>query len=276
MRSRLILVLAAALTTLFGDGIAAADTGGTGGAYLNDDSTPVAEVRTGGSVPGESVSAGRGAAPVCAYTALPEEAVVYEPDGAEVVQSAPGRWYTVACDGQPPPGGVSYVFISAVDPVDPVVLAEEARRALPLTAPDVRTSPSAEDDQLVGVPTWLWVGDAWAPLTATASLPGVSVTVTATPESVVWEMGNGDRVVCRGAGMAYDPSRPDGEQSTDCSYTYDRASGHQPGERYRVTATMTWQVSWTVSGAAGGGSLGALSRSTTFGLRVTEAQALNT
>lgn len=251
---------------------AGAEGAATGGADV-EDGTPVAEVRTGGSRPGESASAGRGAAPVCAYTALPEDAVVYEPDGTEVVQSAPGRWYTVACDGQPPPGGVSYVFISTVDPA---VLAEQAKRALPLTAPDVQTSPSAEDDQLVGVPTWLWVGDAWAPLTATASLPGVSVTVTATPESVVWDMGNGDRVVCRGGGTAYDPNRPDGEQSTDCSYTYDRASGHQPGERYRVTATMTWQVSWTVSGAAGGGSLGALSRSTAFGLRVTEAQALNT
>ncbi len=273
MRSWLTLVVATALTALFSVGVAAADTGGTGGAYLDDDSTPVAEVRTGGSTPGKSAPVNTGGAPVCSYTALPEDAAVYEPDGTEVVQSSPGRWYTVACDGEPPPGGDSYVFISTVDPA---VLAEQAKRALALTAPDVRTSPSADGDQLVGVPTWLWVGDAWAPLTATASLPGVSVTVTATPESVVWDMGNGDRLVCRGAGTAYDPDRPDGDQSTDCAYTYDRASGHQPGQRYPVTATTTWQVSWSASGAAGGGSLGALSRSTTFGLRVAEAQALNT
>ena len=196
---------------------------------------------------------------------------MYEPDGSEIVQTTPGRWHTVECGGAPPPGGTGYVFISTVDPA---VLAEQAKRTLPLTPPDVQTSPSADDDQLVGVPTWLWVGDAWAPRSATASLPGVSVTVTATPGSVVWDMGNGDRVVCQSPGTAYDPDRPNGEQVTDCSYTYSRSSAHQPGQRYPVTATMTWEVSWTASGVAGGGSLGALSRSTTFGLRVAEAQAL--
>ena len=269
MRSRLILVGATAFATLLGTGAAGADTGGAGGAYIDDTRTPVAEVRT----PDRSTPTGGGGAPVCTYTPLPEDARVYEPNGSEVVQPAPGRWYTVTCDGGPPPGGTGYVFVSNVDPA---VLAEQARRALPLSPPVVGTSPSSDADQLVGVPTWLWVDDGWMPVTATASLPGVSVTVTATPESVVWEMGNGDRVVCRGRGTAYDPDRPDAGQSTDCAYTYRRSSASQPGQRYPVTATTTWRVSWTASGVAGGGSLGAVSRSTTFGLRVAEAHALNT
>jgi hypothetical protein len=164
------------------------------------------------------------------------------------------------------------VFISEVDPV---VLARQARRALPLDAPEVQTSPSPGADHVVGVPSWLWVGDAWAPLSATASLPGVSVSVTATPQSVTWDMGNGDRVVCRGPGVGFGPRRRDDEQSTDCSYTFRRSSLREPGQRYRVTATTTWRVSWSATGVAGGGALGVVSRSTTFGVRVAEAQALN-
>ena len=104
----------------------------------------------------------------------------------------------------------------------------------------------------------------------------MSVTVTALPSSVTWDMGTGDRVVCRGPGRAYDPRRWEEEQATDCSYTYRRSSAGQPNQRFPVRATMTWRVSWTVSGIAGGGDLGEVSRSTSFGLRVAEGQALVT
>jgi hypothetical protein len=160
--------------------------------------------------------------------------------------------------------------------VDPEVIARQLARRLPLPEPDVATSPPAGRDQLVGVPTWLWVRDAWEPRSVSASLGGATVTVTATPRSVRWDMGTGDRVTCDGPGTAYDPSAPDSAQDTDCSYTYRRSSAAQPGERYPVSTRVRWRVRWTASGIAGGGDLGSVTRSTGLSLRVAEGQALVT
>ena len=40
--------------------------------------------------------------------------------------------------------------------------------------------------------------------------------------------------------------------------------------------TVRWQASWTVAGAAGGGDLGEIERTTDFSVRVGEVQAINT
>jgi hypothetical protein len=157
--------------------------------------------------------------------------------------------------------------------VDPEVLAQEAKQDLALPLPGVQTSPPPERDQLVALPTWLWV-ENWGPQSATASVPGVSSTVTATPTRVVWDMGNGDQVVCRGPGKPYDLSLKEHQQSSDCTYTYRASSAGQPGQRFQASATMTWSVSWTATGAPGGGDLGEVSRTTTFSMRVAEGQAL--
>jgi hypothetical protein len=162
---------------------------------------------------------------------------------------------------------------SAAPLVDPEVLAQEAKQDLALPLPGVQTSPPPERDQLVNLPTWLWVED-WSPRSATASVPGVSSTVTAAPRRVVWDMGNGDQVVCRGPGKPYDLSLKEHQQSSDCTYTYRASSAGQPGQRFQASATMTWSVSWTASGAPGGGDLGEVSRTTTFPMRVAEGQAL--
>ena len=88
-------------------------------------------------------------------------------------------------------------------------------------------------------------------------------------------MGNGDVVVCNDPGTPYDTSRPAAEQSTTCSYTYEHTSAGQPGDAYQVTATVEWQVSWTVTGAPGGGALPSLSTSSATSVRVAEMQALS-
>jgi hypothetical protein len=155
---------------------------------------------------------------------------------------------------------------------DQLASMAEARLDLPL--PHASTSPAADRDQLVAVPTWLWV-DGWAPVSRSATAGAVTATVTATPESVDWDMGNGERVHCDGPGTAYDTTKPSTAQSSDCTYTYRRSSADQPGERYVVTSTVTWRVTWSATGAPGGGGLGTVTRSSTTRLRVAEAQALN-
>lgn len=62
-------------------------------------------------------------------------------------------------------------------------------------------------------------------------------------------------------------------QHSDCSYIYTRSSAGLPSAAYQVTVTVTWGGTWVGSGATGG-SLPALSRTTTFPLRVAEAQAV--
>ena len=249
---------------------ASADTGGAGGGYVDDTGTPVAEV----TKPGGSGNGSGSAASTCRYSPVNMDGqTVYDPDGNEVVHDEPGQWYIKRCvDAVGDETSNELIWVGDVDPRD---LAQQAKQALPLPRATVRTSPDSGGDQLVGVPTWLWLEGGWGPRSATASLPGIAVTVTATPLSVVWEMGDGNRVVCNDGGTPYDPSRRDDEQSSDCSHTYRRSSAGQPNDRYTARATLTWDVAWTASGIAGGGGLGRVSRTSTFTLRVAEAQALN-
>jgi hypothetical protein len=157
--------------------------------------------------------------------------------------------------------------------VSPAVLARQAYRFLPLPAPTIHTNPPADRQQLPNLPTWLWLDrESWGPRTATASIPGLSVTVTAVPVMVTWTMGDGGRVVCDGPGTPFDPAR-----QPSCDYTYRRSSAGEPAGRFTVTATTTWNIIWTASGSVtGGGTLPPLARSAQTALAVAEVQAINT
>ena len=106
------------------------------------------------------------------------------------------------------------------------------------------------------------------------SVPGVTVSVSAQPQRVIWTMGNGDSVVCNGPGTPYDTSKPEAAQRSDCSYTYRRSSAGQPQERYLLSATVEWSATWSVVGAPGGGALPGIRRSATVPVRVAEVQSL--
>jgi hypothetical protein len=161
--------------------------------------------------------------------------------------------------------------------VTPEVLARQAARYLPLPAPIIRTNPEADLDQLVQLPMWMWLDPAsWGRRTATAAVPGLAVTVVAIPTTVTWRPGDGTVQVCRGPGTAYDPARPPDAQRPSCAHTYLRSSAGEPAGRYRMTATTTWTIRWTASGAvSASGSLPPLERSAQTSVRVVEAEALN-
>ena len=55
-----------------------------------------------------------------------------------------------------------------------------------------------------------------------------------------------------------------------------QSSAAQPDLQYHAAVTVLWHATWTVSGAAGGGDLGTIERTTNFAVRVGEVQALNT
>ena len=138
-------------------------------------------------------------------------------------------------------------------------------------------APDPSIPQLVNLATYLWIDPAqWRPVTASASAGAVTSTVTATPERVVFDMGQGDSVTCTGPGLPYDPRLSDDAQPSDCKFTYPASSARSPDKTFTVTATVEWHVTWTASGAAGGGDLGISRRSSTTKVRVAELQVLNT
>ncbi|MFG2016904.1 hypothetical protein [Actinomadura geliboluensis] len=157
--------------------------------------------------------------------------------------------------------------------VSPAELALTKWARMPIPAPVVRTAPPRRRGGLVGLPEWFWVTN-WHSLSGRVSARNVWVEVTARPQSMTIAPGPGEPVVrCSGPGTAYDKTRSAALQRTDCSYTFARSSLHEPGQAYRVRVTVLWGGTWRGSDGSGG-ALPPLSRSTTFLLRVAEAQAL--
>ena len=159
----------------------------------------------------------------------------------------------------------------------PAVLAQQAYRLLPIPTPRLGVNPPADHPQLAYLPTWLWIAPAsWGARTASVSVPGESVTATATPVQVAWSMGDGSTVICRGPGSAYDTQRSPTSQRSACTYTYRRSSSGEPSQRFAVSATATWRVTWQATGLLPtSGQLPPLQRTSQIALRVAEAQALN-
>ena len=111
----------------------------------------------------------------------------------------------------------------------------------------------------------------------------VSATATATPESVVWSMGDGASVTCTGPGTAYQSSLSPEAQSTACSYTYRTSSAGQPSldgdpndGAFVVTASIVWDVTWHAFGVPGGGALSPLRTSSTTSVRVEQIESVET
>jgi hypothetical protein len=181
----------------------------------------------------------------------------------------PDQWYVGAC-GYPPVAGLTKFreFAGGVLP-NPADLAADAVKQLHLPLPAVRVNPAPPTAQLVFLPTWMWLdGSSWGSRTATASVPGLSVTATAKPAKLMFSTGDGSSVSCPGPGTAWTTGKDPNAASPDCGHTYST-----PGS-FTVTATVTWQVSW-----AGGGQAGAvpdLTTTSTITLKVTDSQALNT
>lgn len=143
---------------------------------------------------------------------------------------------------------------------DPSVLAAKAESKLALVKPTVDSSPAAGLPQVVQLPTWAWLPKTqWVPVSATASVPGESVTATATPVLLSFSWGDGTSSTCQGPGTPYVAASLDASAaSPTCGHTYRITSTAQPGQQFTVTATLSWQIRW-----AGGGQSGTLPDLTT-------------
>jgi hypothetical protein len=144
----------------------------------------------------------------------------------------------------------------------PAELAAMARKQLRLPTPRIAANPAGE--QLVNLPTWMWLSSGWGSVSATAAVPGVSVT---------WAMGDGSTVICTGAGTPFRSRSDPKASSPDCGHTYRSSSASQAGQASPVTATVHWSVTW--SGAGQGGTFPDITTTGNAAFRVAQAQALN-
>ena len=209
----------------------------------------------------------------CIYNAMIGVDVLPEPDvTAGPIRPTPQQLVQLRCWDET--GALAYTKVFVYDPADPLAgldaperAADEARKLLPLAPPVIELSPPATTPQLVGVATWLWLGDPWQPLRASATLGGVTSTVTARPTTVQWLLGDGSTVTCAGPGTPYDTGRSPESQRSDCTHTFQRRG------QFAVTATVTYEAAWTAT-TGDGGVLGPVVRTATLPITVNEAQAL--
>lgn len=202
------------------------------------------------------------------------------PADAPAGASGSGRWMVLTCPGRsallirdagPEQGGAR-----GAPAITPVMVALMARDRFVLPVPGIGSSPKPEDPQLVRLPVWLAVSTSqWRPYTASATAGGITATATARPTTVTWRMGDGGTVICRGPGTHYrdgkdDPRKP----SPTCGHTYLESSATAPNATYRVTATITWGITWTAGGQSG--ALPPLTTTASTGFRVAESQAIVT
>jgi hypothetical protein len=138
------------------------------------------------------------------------------------------------------------------------------------------TAPPRGHAGLVGLPEWFWIpADDWHARDVTVSAGPVWASVTAVPVGLTFAPGIGlSPVSCAGPGAAYNSHKPAAMQHTDCSYTYLQPSVGQPGDAYQASITVTWRVSWTGSGGAGGLLDAALSVPVGFAVPVAQGEAL--
>lgn len=163
--------------------------------------------------------------------------------------------------------------------VTPATLAEQALNTITFPKPSGDRSPSLSHTfdgypfTYVDLPTFFWTSaDSWTILSATASLDGLSATVTARPAELVYDPGDGGQpAVCHGPGRPWAVSDGNGPPSDGaCAYTY-RTVTSAP---ITSTQTIVWQITWIGTGGTGG-EIPSLSTSATGQLQVLQVQVVN-
>ena len=178
------------------------------------------------------------------------------------------------------------------EPPTPEVVARVAEQAIVLPVPEPTFSPGADDFQVIGLDTWVWLDEAQTGTTvATACLPPADyacVEVTGQFDHLAADMGDdSEPLACAGPGRAYDTAQAylDQRELPHCGHVYTSAPGE--GSTYPVVVTTTWQVSYTCrydadldgihDAGCGGGDLGLVARSgAPQPLEVRDLQAVGT
>lgn len=136
-------------------------------------------------------------------------------------------------------------------PVDPVAVATQLKVTLPYELANAKIAPPPTFHTYISYKNWLWIrSDQWHAVTASRSVNGATVTLTATPSYTQWDVGNGDTVSCVGPGREWVKGMPE-ETPTNCSYAYDELKNPE-GDKWTVSAQINYTLAWTCTGNCGG------------------------
>ncbi|MFG2405356.1 ATP/GTP-binding protein [Streptomyces brevispora] len=193
-------------------------------------------------------------------------------DGAIYMKSCPPSGIAGG-DAGPIVQGLVWLQEAPGGQVDPAVLAQQAMDKMTLRGPAIGMAPQPGSTGVVGMPVWMWTevaAETWGPNSASASVPGLTVTATARAEKIVWHMGDGTSVTCTSAGTPYQKAYGK-KKSPDCGHTYRTTSARQSGQKFTITATTTWNVHWEGGGQSGDLTAARSSRTTA---RIGEVQVV--
>lgn len=210
-----------------------------------------------------------------------EELVIGRPDVASINITGSifdeDHWI-VYC---PQLSGFDAYTIYPVDDPPPVPIIEDliadAYARTPVVAFNPITSPDGDETipLITQMTTFLWVDEAgWVTeVTATASVPGFSVTTTALPRAARWSGGE-EPVWCTGDDMhPYEFGiGGDEAQPSSCSMVYTRSSAV---EDHRIEVEVVWDVAYACSIPVCGGPLPDITTISTRPVLVDEIQAVN-
>lgn len=156
-------------------------------------------------------------------------------------------------------------------PVDPTVLRDRALARVAVPAPSVGSFPDGGRPALVQGDTWFWIEDPWDPLVEAETQGFTTVSVSATPERVEWRPGDREVLVCHGPGDVWREGLY--ERGSSCSHVYTASSADQPGDVYAGSATVFWELTWSINGAPQG-SFGTVSQTSSFTMPAAEVQVV--
>jgi len=140
-----------------------------------------------------------------------------------------------------------FIANGAAPLVDPSVLAQRALDRMSLETADAQIAPRPTFHTYVHLDNWMWVpAGQWRNLSLTVSAGPTSVTATAEPLRVDWDMG-AETVTCPDAGRAWAKGMTDAAKTT-CSYAYESIED-PTGDTHEVSAQIVYSVTWTCSGA---------------------------
>jgi hypothetical protein len=96
---------------------------------------------------------------------------------------------------------------------------------------------SAPRAGMTGLPTYLWLDPPPITISASASVPGLTVQAMAAPSSYRWDLGDGTTKRTATPGSPWTEDSPGGIR-----HVYERRG------RYALTVTVYWQASWRIDG----------------------------
>jgi hypothetical protein len=179
----------------------------------------------------------------------------------------PSTIYIRSCDGK-----FQYVYVGPHSPVDVAHVAYQ--KVAKLVPKPVTTFSPPADRMVVNFESWLGVTPR-PPVTATATIPGLSATVTATPTTIEWSTGTkvaGDTETISCALWGSAQSAQDGCAWTPAYPSVAKVTGTND-RRYHGAVTIVWRVSWQATNGATG-DLGELRTTAPVRMGVQEIQTI--